>query len=75
VAHIWIVGQYAHERAAAAAEIGLPELVPPINAHRRSRGPYTMAGTIIRQLAPQLLELCLPKIRSVLVTRRVGIRG
>ncbi|BCJ40114.1 hypothetical protein GCM10010168_29720 [Actinoplanes ianthinogenes] len=28
-------------------------LTPPVNAHRRLRGPYTMAGTILRAVVPQ----------------------
>lgn len=28
-------------------------LTPPVNAHRRLRGPYTMAGTILRAIVPE----------------------
>jgi tetratricopeptide (TPR) repeat protein len=30
-------------------------LLPPVNAHRRLRGPYTAAGTIMRALVPDAL--------------------
>lgn len=40
----------------AAAEDGAPLLVPPVNAHRRLRGPYTAAGTILRGVVPGALE-------------------
>ncbi len=36
---------------------GLPSLLlPPVDAHRRLRGPYTAAGTIMRALVPGALE-------------------
>jgi tetratricopeptide (TPR) repeat protein len=55
VAHVWIVGAASHERLAAAAALGRPMLVPPVDAHRRLRGPYTMGGTVFRALAPDML--------------------
>lgn len=54
--HIWIEGSHSRGRLHAAAEANLPELLPPINAHHRLRGPYTAAGTILRALVPGLLE-------------------
>ncbi|QMU77851.1 tetratricopeptide repeat protein [Streptacidiphilus sp. PB12-B1b] len=41
---------------AAVAEDGAPLLLPPVNAHRRLRGPYTAAGTILRAVVPGALE-------------------
>jgi tetratricopeptide (TPR) repeat protein len=54
--HIWIEGRCSRERLSTAAKVGLPELLPPLNAHRRLRGPYTAAGAIVRELVPALLE-------------------
>ena len=35
----------------------LPDrLVPTIDAHRHHRGPYTAAGTLVRALAPNVVE-------------------
>ena len=41
-------------RGRAEADGRLP-LLPPVNAHRRLRGPYTAAGTVLRALVPQAL--------------------
>lgn len=54
--HIWIEGRYSRDRLCAAASVGLAELVAPVDAHRRLRGPYTAAGTILRDLVPALPE-------------------
>lgn len=54
--HIWIEGRCSPERLRAAAAVGLAELLPPVDAHGRLRGPYTAAGTILRALVPGLLE-------------------
>lgn len=54
--HIRIEGSCSRERLRAAASVGLPELMPPVDAHRRLRGPYTAAGTILRGLIPGLLQ-------------------
>jgi hypothetical protein len=56
VRHIRIEGSCSRERLRAAASVGLPELMPPVDAHRRLRGPYTAAGTILRGLIPGLLQ-------------------
>jgi len=52
--HSWIQGATSASRLAAAST-GLPELMPPVSAHRRLRGPYTAAGTIVRTLVPGML--------------------
>ena len=54
--HVWITGDCAADRAAAAATVGLAQLVPPINAHRRLRGPYTAVGTLLRAIVPDILQ-------------------
>lgn len=47
--HRWVRGQLADQ----ANLSGLPSpLLPPVSAHRRRRGPYTAAGTIMRALVP-----------------------
>lgn len=53
--HIWIEGNNSPGRLHVAAGVNLPELMPPVDAHRRLRGPYTAAGTILRALVPGLL--------------------
>jgi tetratricopeptide (TPR) repeat protein len=62
--HLLICGPTAAERAALIAGLGLGEpMLPVVDAHRRLRGPYTAAGTIVRRLAagplrdaPKLVE-------------------
>lgn len=54
--HIRIEGSCSRERLRAAASVGLPELMPRVDAHRRLRGPYTAAGTILGGLIPGLLQ-------------------
>ncbi len=54
--HIWIEGSCSRERQHAAAGVSLTELMPPLDAHRRLRGPYTAAGTVLRALVPGLLN-------------------
>jgi tetratricopeptide (TPR) repeat protein len=53
-AHQWIVTPDGAEAADGGA--GAPALLPPVNAHRRLRGPYTAAGTILRALVPTVLD-------------------
>jgi tetratricopeptide (TPR) repeat protein len=52
--HRWIQGPTSATRL-AAAQTGLPELMPPVSAHRRLRGPYTAAGTVLRAVVPGML--------------------
>ncbi|MFE2310564.1 hypothetical protein [Streptomyces sp. NPDC059411] len=54
--HHWISAPHRHEREALAAGLGLPPLLASVDAHRRLRGPYTAAGTLLRLLAPEALE-------------------
>jgi tetratricopeptide (TPR) repeat protein len=51
--HQWIAGGTRPGRDAATAALPLPPaLAPVIDAHRRRRGPYTMAGTLLRAVVP-----------------------
>jgi tetratricopeptide (TPR) repeat protein len=62
--HHWVLGGRRADRARHLATL---ELAPPlvstvetsttgtVDAHRRLRGPYTMAGSLLRELVPQLL--------------------
>jgi len=55
--HYWIDAAGKHDRAALIAGLPLPPpLLPATSAHRRLRGPYTAAGTIMRALAADALE-------------------
>ena len=55
--HYWIDAAGHDNRAAAIAGLRLPPpLLPATSAHRRLRGPYTAAGTIMRALAADALE-------------------
>jgi hypothetical protein len=56
MSHVWISGPSAAERLARAEEIALPCLLPPVDAHRRLRGPYAAAGTVLRALVPEMLS-------------------
>jgi tetratricopeptide (TPR) repeat protein len=55
-AHQWIVTPDGTAPAPGIAEDAAHLLVPPVNAHRRLRGPYTAAGTILRAVVPDALE-------------------
>src|SRR5882757_1354228 len=58
-AHLFLSGELRRDRHARLAALSLPEPVHPavrlIDAHRGSRGPYTVAGTLIRALVPDAL--------------------
>ncbi|MFF7633555.1 tetratricopeptide repeat protein [Kitasatospora sp. NPDC008050] len=54
--HLVLVGARQRDRAACRAALALPPLlVPAIAAHRRLRGPYTVAGTLLRAVVPEAL--------------------
>ncbi|HEU5269063.1 MAG TPA: tetratricopeptide repeat protein [Jatrophihabitans sp.] len=54
--HQWVAGGSRADRAATVAGLSLPPaLLPPIDAHRRLRGPFTAAGTLMRELVPGVL--------------------
>ncbi|MGC5341446.1 tetratricopeptide repeat protein [Streptomyces sp. DT171] len=51
--HILLVGAHRRDRAARCRELVLPPpLLPAVSAHRRLRGPYTAAGTLMRAVVP-----------------------
>ncbi|SBT39068.1 tetratricopeptide repeat protein [Micromonospora auratinigra] len=52
---LWITGEHAHQRLAAARARTAVPLVAPIDAHRRRYGPYTATNTLFTALVPDLL--------------------
>ena len=51
--HHWIVGGSRSDRDEAGAALGLGQpITPALDAHRRLRGPYTAAGTLLRAIVP-----------------------
>ncbi|WP_033822160.1 tetratricopeptide repeat protein [Kitasatospora sp. MBT63] len=56
--HHWI--RATHRSAADAARPGLelPPVLATVSAHRRLRGPYTAAGSVLRAVVPDALERC-----------------
>jgi tetratricopeptide (TPR) repeat protein len=56
--HLWVRGGLRTDRHARIESIGLPpELVAPVDAHQRLRGPYTAAGTVVRALVPDIVPV------------------
>ncbi|MCX3061360.1 tetratricopeptide repeat protein [Streptomyces beihaiensis] len=54
--HHWLCGGSRDDRAAVLPSLALPQaLEDPVDAHRRLRGPYTAAGTLVRALTPAVL--------------------
>ncbi len=55
--HYWITGGRREDRERAAAGLALPApLTSATDAHRRLRGPYTAAGSLLRALVPEVLD-------------------
>ncbi|USX54875.1 tetratricopeptide repeat protein [Lentzea sp. HUAS12] len=54
----WIRADRRRDRADALAALDLPPVWAVLDAHRRLRGPYTAAGSLLRQIADDLLERC-----------------
>lgn len=48
----WVRGRYRNDRQRVIAGLGLPPLLATIDAHRRLRGPYTAAGSLLRAVVP-----------------------
>jgi len=48
----WIRGRYRNDRQRLIAGLDLPPLLAAVDAHRRLRGPYTAAGSLLRTLVP-----------------------
>lgn len=57
--HIFLAGDRRRDRHAGLEALILPAplhpALPVVDAHRRSRGPYTVAGTLMRALVPDAL--------------------
>ncbi|WP_320064190.1 tetratricopeptide repeat protein [Micromonospora sp. RTGN7] len=53
--HLWITGEHAHQRLAAARALTSVPLAEPVDAHRRRYGPYTATNTLFTALMPDLL--------------------
>ncbi|MCY0941813.1 tetratricopeptide repeat protein [Streptomyces antarcticus] len=54
--HYWISAPRRRERDLLRAGLGLPSPLTVVDAHRRLRGPYTAAGELLRQVAPDALR-------------------
>ncbi|MGW0753906.1 tetratricopeptide repeat protein [Streptomyces sp. NPDC002587] len=54
--HYWISAPQRAERDRLRAGLELPPLLAAVDAHRRLRGPYTAAGTLLRAVAPEALR-------------------
>jgi tetratricopeptide (TPR) repeat protein len=53
--HVWITGPSEDHRRYTAEGLGLRGERVAVSAHRRVRGPYTAAGTILREIIPPLI--------------------
>lgn len=61
LSHRWINAPLRQDRTRALADHPLPPpllTADPVDAHRRLRGPYTAAGTILRELVTDALARC-----------------
>lgn len=54
--HLRLVAPYRLDPISLVRDLGLPPLLASVSAHRRLRGPYTAAGTVIRTVAPDALH-------------------
>jgi len=54
--HYWISAPLRTERDRLRNDLALPPLLAVVDAHRRLRGPYTAAGTLLRLVAPDALR-------------------
>ncbi|MER5874039.1 tetratricopeptide repeat protein [Streptomyces sp. NPDC002044] len=54
--HYWISAPRRRERDLLRAGLALPSPLTVVDAHRRLRGPYTAAGELLRQVAPEALR-------------------
>ncbi|MFG1806155.1 tetratricopeptide repeat protein [Streptomyces sp. NPDC049040] len=60
--HHWVHGGTRQDRAATVRALTLAPpllpsgLLPPVDAHRRLRGPYTAANAVVRALVPEVLR-------------------
>jgi len=54
--HFWVRADRAADRERLLAELRLPPVLAVVDAHRRLRGPYTAAGTVLRLIGPDALR-------------------
>ncbi|MFI6094736.1 tetratricopeptide repeat protein [Lentzea sp. NPDC051213] len=54
----WIRADRRRDRTHALAALDLPPIWVVVDAHRRLRGPYTAAGSLLRTIADDLLDRC-----------------
>jgi tetratricopeptide (TPR) repeat protein len=54
--HRWATGTHRTDWESARLHDGVPELLPPVTAHRSRRGPFTAAGSIARAVVPEALR-------------------
>lgn len=54
--HLRMSAPYPPDPAGLVCALGLPPLLASASAHRRLRGPYTAAGTVVRALVPDALR-------------------
>jgi tetratricopeptide (TPR) repeat protein len=52
--HIWVAGSGCAARHAVFGGLRPQPTLALVDAHRRLRGPYTAAGTVLRQLVPSI---------------------
>lgn len=56
--HYWIRALRRRDRERMADGLDLPPVLAVLDAHRRLRGPYTAAGTLVRSIADDALSRC-----------------
>ncbi|MCG8927230.1 lipopolysaccharide assembly protein LapB [Lentzea sp. CC55] len=54
----WIRADRRGDRVHALAALDVPPIWAVVDAHRRLRGPYTAAGSLLRRIADDLLRRC-----------------
>ncbi|GAA1237137.1 hypothetical protein GCM10009665_29100 [Kitasatospora nipponensis] len=56
--HLWLRAADPSTRRTAVADLQVPTLLAEVEAHRRLRGPYTAAGSLLRAIVPDALVRC-----------------
>jgi tetratricopeptide (TPR) repeat protein len=56
--HHWVRAPHRAARTAAREQLALPPVLAVVSAHRRLRGPYTGAGSLMRAVVPDALQRC-----------------
>lgn len=56
--HYWVSAPLRADRDRIRATLELPSALAVVDAHRRLRGPYTVAGTLLRLVGPDVLARC-----------------